>query len=164
MVYQDVSDSQSPKHPRPAERGSSQAIQVRPDHPNRVVSPPRGFPSRWHQPQIDLFVMRCNNKLPLFVSPMPDPLDTAVEAPSLPWDYLDVYTFRPADILGKVVEDSPCKSIILIAPGWPNMPWFCYLVAMSRQISLSLPNLPNLLTQPFNQRLHLNQLKRQFSS
>ena len=55
----------------------------------------------------------------------------------------------PTIILGKVVEklqDSPCKRIILIAPGWPNMPWFWDLVAMSSQIPLSLPNLPNLLT------------------
>ena len=49
---------------------------------------------------------------------------------------------------GKVVKlpDSPCKRIILIAPGWPNMPWFWDLVATSSQIPLSLPNMPNLLT------------------
>ena len=46
--------------------------------------------------------------------------------------------------------------IILIAPGWPNMPWFWDLVAMSSRIPLSLPNLPNLLTQPFNQAPHRN--------
>ena len=51
---------------------------------------------------------------------------------------------------------SPCKRIILIAPGWPNMPWFWDLVAMSSQIPLNLPNLPNLLTQPFNQIPHRN--------
>ena len=85
------------------------------------------------------------------MSPAPDPLASAL---SLPWDDLDSYAFPPAAILGKVVEklqDSPCKRIILIAPGWPNMPWFWDLVAMSSQIPLSLPNLPNLLTQPFNQ-------------
>ena len=57
---------------------------------------------------------------------------------------------------GKVVEklqDSPCKRIILIAPGWPNMPWCWDLVAMSSQIPLRLPN---LLTQPFNQIPHRN--------
>ena len=51
--------------------------------------------------------------------------------------------------IGQVVEklqDSPCKRIILIAPGWPNMPWFWDLVATSSQIPLSLPNMPNLLT------------------
>ena len=29
--------------------------------------------SRWHQPQVDLFATRFNNKLPHFVSPVPDP-------------------------------------------------------------------------------------------
>ena len=83
--------------------------------------------SRWHQPQIDLFATRFNNKLPQFVSPVPDSLAVAVDALSLPWENLDAYAFPPAAILGKVVErlqDSPCKRIILIAPGWPNMPWF----------------------------------------
>ena len=106
--------------------------------------------SRWHRPQIDLFAMRFNNKLPLFVSPVPDPLATAVDALSLPWEDLDAYAFPPAAILGKMVEklqDTPCKRIILIAPGWPNMPWFWDLVAMSSQIPLSLPFLPNLLTR-----------------
>ena len=108
--------------------------------------------SRWHRPNIDLFATR-------FVSPVPDPLATAVDALSLPWEDLDAYAFPPAAILGKVVEklqDSPCKRIILIAPGWPNMPWFWDLVAMSSQIPLSLPNLPNLLAQPFNKIPHRN--------
>ena len=62
---------------------------------------------------------------------------------------LKAYTFPPSAILGKGVEklqDSPCKRIILIAPGWLNKPWFWDLVATSNQIPLSLPNMPNLLT------------------
>ena len=109
--------------------------------------------SRWHRPQIDLFATRFN-KLPLFVSPVPDRLASAVDALSLPWEDLVAYAFPPAAILGKVVDklqDSPCKRIILIVPGWPNMPLFWDLVAISSQIPLSLPNLPNLLTQPFSQ-------------
>ena len=108
------------------------------------------------QPQIDLFATRFNNKLPQFVSPVPDPLAVAVDALSFQWEDLDAYAFPPTAILGKVVEklqDTPCKRIILIAPGWPNMPWFWDLVTMSSQIPLSLPN---LLTQPFNQILHRN--------
>ena len=115
--------------------------------------------NRWHRPQIDLFATRFNHKLPQFVSPVPDPLAVAVDALTLPWEDLDAYAFPPTAILGKVVEklqDSPCKRIILIAPGWPNMPWFWDLVTMSSQIPLSLPNLPNLLTQPFNQIPHRN--------
>ena len=115
--------------------------------------------NRWHQPQLDLFATRFNNKLPLFVSPVPDPLAMAVDALSLPWEDLNAYAFPPTAILGKLVEklqDSPCKRLILIAPGWPNMTWFWDLVEMSSQIPLSLPHLPNLLTQPFNQTPHRN--------
>ena len=114
--------------------------------------------SRWHWPQIVLFATRFN-KLPVFVSPVPDPLATAVDALSLPWEDLNAYAFPPAAILGKVVEnlqDSPCKRIILIAPGWPNMLWFWDLVTMSSQIPLTMPFLPNLLTQPFSQIPHRN--------
>ena len=115
--------------------------------------------SKWHRPQLDLFATRFNNKLPQFVSPVPDPLAIAVDALSLPWEDLDAYAFPPTAILGKVVEKlqaSPYKRIILIALGWPNMPWFWDLVTMSSQVPLSLPNLPNLLTQPFNQIPHRN--------
>ena len=43
LVHQETSNSQSPIHTRPAERGSRQAIKARPDHSNRVVSPSRGL-------------------------------------------------------------------------------------------------------------------------
>ena len=76
--------------------------------------------SRWHQPKVDLFATRFNNKLPQFVSPVPDPQAWAVDALSLSWENLDPYAFPPAAILGKVVEklqDYPCNRIILIARG-----------------------------------------------
>ena len=140
LVHQKSSNSQSPTHSRPAESGSRQAVQARPDHPNRMVSPSGGLPSNMQQvapASIDVFATRFNNKLPLFVLPVPDSLATAVDALSLPWEDLDAYAFPPAVILGKVVEklqDSPCKRIILIALGWLNMPWFWDLLAMSSQI------------------------------
>ena len=114
---------------------------------------------RWHQPQVDLFATRFNNKLPQFVSPVPDPQAWVVDALNLLWEGLDPYTFPPVAILGKVVEklqDYPCDRIILIVPGWPNMPWFWDLVVMSNQIPLSLPTLQDLHTQPFNQTYHRN--------
>ena len=49
LVHQKSSISQSPTHSRPAECGHSQAIQARPDHPNRVVSPSGGLPSNMQQ-------------------------------------------------------------------------------------------------------------------
>ena len=100
-----------------------------------------------------------NNKLVQFVSPVLDPQAWAVDALSLPLEDLDPYAFPPAAILGKVVEklqNCPCRRIILIAPRWPYMTWFWDLVAMYSQIPLSLPYLPNLLTQSFNQAPYRN--------
>ena len=70
------------------------------------------------------------------------------------WKDLDPHAFLPVAILGKVLEkfqDYLCNRIILIAPGWPTMPWFWDLVTMSGQIPLYLPN---LLTQPFSHIPH----------
>ena len=49
LVHQKSSNSQSPTHSRLAEGGRRQAIQARPDHPNRVVSPSGGLPSNMQQ-------------------------------------------------------------------------------------------------------------------
>ena len=49
LVYQTSSNSKSPTHPRPAECGSRQAIQIGPDHSNGVVPPTRGFSSDMQQ-------------------------------------------------------------------------------------------------------------------
>ena len=114
---------------------------------------------QWHYPRVDLFATRFNHKLTQFVSPFPDPQAWAVDALSLLWEDLDPYAFPPVALLGKVVsklQDNPCRRMILVAPGWPNMPWFWDLVNMSSQIPICLPLLPNLLTQPFNQIPHNN--------
>ena len=55
--------------------------------------------SRWHWPQIDLFAMRFNKKLPLFVSPVLDPLASAVDALSLTWEDLDAYASHQQSFL-----------------------------------------------------------------
>ena len=159
LVHRETSDSKGLTHTRPLKCSGRQTVQIGTDHPNRMVPPSRGFQalcSRWHQPQIDLFATRFSNKLPLFVSLVPDPMATAVDALSLSWENLDAYAFPPTAILGKVVklQDSPYQRLIIIAPGWPNMTWFWDLVEMSSQIPLLLPQLPNLLTQHFKQATH----------
>ena len=89
---------------------------------------------RWHKPEVDLFATKFNRKLPRFVSPVPDLLAWKVDALSVPWQDLDAYVFPPVALLGKVVSklmDQGFNRVILIAPGWPNMPWFWDLVSMS---------------------------------
>ena len=82
LVYQKPGYPQSPTHSRLAECGSRQAIKARPDHPEWSLLPEvfQAICSRWHRPPIDLFATKFNNKLPQFVSPVPDPMDTAVDA------------------------------------------------------------------------------------
>ena len=113
--------------------------------------------NKWHTPQVDLFATRFNRKLPQFVSPVPDQTAWAVDALSISWEDLDPYLFPPTALLGKVmskIRDNPCRRAIVIAPGWPKMPWFWDLVEMSVQVPLCLPLYPDLLTQPFNQVPH----------
>ena len=96
--------------------------------------------SRWHWPKIDLFATRFNNKLPLchwYRIPWPQQWMRSV-------DHGRIWKHTPSH--HQLYWAKWWRSIILIAPGWPNMPWFGDLVAMSSQIPLSLPNLPNLLT------------------
>ena len=88
---------------------------------------------------MDLFATRDNHKLPKFVSPVPDPQAWRVDALSLNWENMDAYAFPPVSLLGKVVSkilDQGVHRLVLIAPGWPNMPWFWDLVSMSVQIPL----------------------------
>ena len=119
LVHQETGNPQGTSHPRPAERDSRQAIQTWPDHSNGMVPSSRSVQSYMlpvAPTTSDLFATRFNNK---------PPQAWAVDALSLSWENLDPYAFPPAAILGKVVkklQDYPCSRIILIAPGWPNMP------------------------------------------
>ena len=99
------------------------------------------------------------HKLPKFVSPVPDSTAWAVDALSLSWSNLDVYAFPPVSLLSQVISklvNQGFRRMILIAPGWPNMPWFWDLISLSSQIPFSLPLERDLLTQPFNGLLHRN--------
>nr|KAG5703999.1 hypothetical protein BaRGS_032088 [Batillaria attramentaria] len=70
---------------------------------------------RWERPQIDLFATRWNNKLPTFVSPVPDPTAWAVDALSIPWDGFVAYAYPPTVLIPKVLqklENSTGKSFL----------------------------------------------------
>lgn len=65
---------------------------------------------------VDLFAMGWN-KLPTFVSPVPDPLAWAVDALSLNWEGLGAYAFPPTVLLPKVLAkiQGTNVSILLVA-------------------------------------------------
>ena len=162
LVLQTAGNPQGTSHPRPAERDSRQAIQTWPDHSNRMVSSSSSVPSCMlkvapatsgpvcHQVQQQTATVCVTGSRPpglgsgctqpLLGGPGPIHLPTGShlgqsggEAPGLPLQQ----------------NNSDCSR-------WPNMPWFWDLVAMSSQIPLCLPSIPNLVSNPFNQVLHRN--------
>ena len=54
----------------------------------------------WHKPMLDLFATRFNFRLPLYVSPVPDPSAWAIDALSIPWKGVIGYACLPSSSLG----------------------------------------------------------------
>jgi hypothetical protein len=95
----------------------------------------------WYTPQIDLFATRFNNKVTTFVSPVPDPLAWAVDAMTTPWTGMWAYAYPPSAMIGPIltkVQREECQ-LILIAPLWPQAPWFVALLELLVDLPRSLP-------------------------
>ena len=149
--------TQSLTHPRLAECDHRQAIQARTDHSNRIVPPSKVF--KQYTAGGTSLKWTC---LPLG--------STTTTSLSHQFQIHNPGSRRPrstlggsgptclptSSLLGQVVEklqDHPCNRLLLIAPGWSNMPWFWDLVTMSSRIPLCLHFLPDLWlsysTRPF---------------
>ena len=113
---------------------------------------------RWFTPHVDLFATYVNHKLPLYVSPIPDPKAWDIDALNINWTGLTAYAYPPMALLHRVIQKiRQCNClIILIAPGWPGMPWFWDLVQLSTEIPLQLPVSTTLLKQSHNYVFHSN--------
>ena len=96
---------------------------------------------KWFTPHVDLFATHLNHKLPLYASPVPDPKAWDIDALNINWMSLTAYAYPPTALLHKVIQKiKQCHClIIVIAPGWPGMPWFWDLVQLSTEIPLQLP-------------------------
>ena len=107
---------------------------------------------------MDLFATHLNHKLSLYVSPIPDPKAWDIDALNIDWTGLTAYAYPPTALLHRVIQKiRQCNClIILIAPGWPGMPWFWDLVQLSTEIPLQLPVSTTLLKQSHNYVFHRN--------
>ena len=115
--------------------------------------------TQWFVPQIDLFATFYNKKLPLYVSPFPDPEALCVDALSMNWNNLRAYAFPPFAILKQVMrklEQSQNCELIMIAPFWPNQTWFAVLESLSVCNPVQLPLRFDLLKQPLQDLFHMN--------
>ena len=91
---------------------------------------------KWFTPHVDLFATHLNHKLPLYVSPIPDPKAWDIDALNINWTGLTAYAYPPTALLHRMIQKiRQCHClIIVIAPGWPGMPWFWDKVQLSTEI------------------------------
>ena len=115
----------------------------------------------WGNPSIDLFATCLNAKLPLYCSLVPDPQAVFEDAFRHPWNDLDLYSFPPFALVGRVialVQQSSRVAMTLVAPLWPEKEWFADLLLLLTQPPLALPCWDKLLRQPhcslFHQGVH----------
>ena len=59
---------------------------------------------KWGTPNVDLFATRLNARLPVFVSPVQDPMAWETDALSISWENVDGYAFPPYRILPQVLH------------------------------------------------------------
>ena len=113
---------------------------------------------KWFTPHVDLFATHLNHKRPLYVSPIPDPKAWDIDARNINWTGLTAYAYPPTALLYRVIQKiRQCHClIIVIAPGWPGMPWFWDLVLLSTEIPLQLPVSTTLLRQSHTYMFHSN--------
>jgi hypothetical protein len=104
----------------------------------------------WEKPMLDLMATRYNNKMPIYVSPIPDPKAFAVDALSIDWTGMYAYVFPPTAIVNKVLEKVKTESctVVMIAPAWPKQRWYPDLLELLVDQPLQLPLRAKMLKQP----------------
>ena len=154
-------NTQSQTHSRVSECDGRPTVQVEPSSVNRMVTACAGVQtdlsqvvhsscrSICHLPEPQSSTVRVS-------SPRQNAWDT--DALNINWSGLTVYAYPPTALLHRVIQkvrQSNCL-IIVIAPGWPGMPWFWDLVQLSTEIPLQLPVSRTLLKQSHNYVFHSN--------
>ena len=111
----------------------------------------------WGTPMVDLFATALNRRLPVYCSPVPDPMAWQVDAFTVPWDDLDAYAYPPIAVIRPVINRvlmAKRLRLILIAPLWPQQEWFPDLLSLLVEEPVELPLWRNLLRQPQSQVVH----------
>ena len=111
----------------------------------------------WGSPIIDLFATRLNRKLPVYCSPVPDPMAALEDAFQHPWDGLDAYAFPPfaliRRVINRVLTSQTCR-MTLIAPLRPQCEWLPDLLGLLVERPVKLPTWDRLLRQPHVATFH----------
>ena len=107
---------------------------------------------------VDLFATSDNHRLPVYFSPLHDPMAAGVDSLLQSWDHLQAYAFPPFNLMRPVlnkIRQSQGLEVTVIAPFWPQREWFPDLLDLLVDVPLTLPERPDLLRQPHFHRFHL---------
>ena len=105
---------------------------------------------------IDLFATSLNHRLPVCFSPMEDPQLAGTDAMMQLWDGLQANAIPPFGLLQRIiakVRQSRGLELTLVAPFWPQLPWFPDLLVA---VPVFLPSRKDLVRQPHFHRFHQN--------
>ena len=108
---------------------------------------------RWFT-HVDLFATHLNHKLPLYVSPVPDPRAWDIDALSINWMGLTAYAYPPTALLHRVIQkirQCHCLIIVIARDGLVLGP----SAALNRDPTTT-PNVNNSLKQSHNYVFHSN--------
>ena len=77
---------------------------------------------KWFTPHVDLFATHLNHKLPLYVTPVPDPNALDIDALNINWTGLTAYAYPPTALLHRVIQKiRQCYCLVIIAgQGFPG--------------------------------------------
>ena len=95
----------SQTHSRVSECDGRPSIQVEPSTVDRMVTASAGVQTdlpKWFTPH--LFATHLNHKLPLYVSPVPDPKAWDIDALNINWMGLTAYAYPPMALLYRVIQ------------------------------------------------------------
>ena len=115
------------------------------------------LPKRWPV-SIDLFATSLNHQCCPYFSPFHDPNALGMDALLQNWNGWQAYAFPPWFLIPAVLKklrSSFGVLLTIIAPYWPQRPWFPDLLDLVVDGPVALPLSHNLLRQPHFHRHHL---------
>ena len=111
---------------------------------------------------VDLFATSANHRCSVYFSPLRDPQAAGTDEFLQSWDELQAYAFPPWSIIPRVLvklRASLGTFLTLVAPYWPQRPWFPKLLDLEVAPSVVLPSRPDLLFQPLSGLRHPDLLR-----
>ena len=113
---------------------------------------------KWWPASIDLFATSLNHRCSVYFSPYHDRNALGTDALLQKWNGWQAYAFPPWSLIPAVLKKLRSSSGVLltiIAPYWPQRPWFPDLLDLVVDGPVALPQSRDLLRQPHFHRFHL---------